>query len=292
MKFGRFEIRSFVEQKFRLDGGLMFGVIPKTLWNRLLPADENNLIPMLNNIFVLNAHGKTMIFDAGLGDTLSNREKKIYGTDGISNLDAGLASFGYKPEDIDYVILTHLHTDHCGGAVKFDANGKYVPRFPKAKYIVSKTEWEAALHSDERTSAVYIPERLYPLKESGQLELIEPDCELFQGIRAIHTGGHSVGHFGIEMESEGRKVFYYADIFPSSHHMRLPFVPATDVFPLTSLNVKRQLLPRIIQEQVIVAYDHEIAFPFGRVFEREGKIVVEPVLDTSTAKTSPVKTVH
>ena len=277
MKFGQFEIDTFVEQEFRLDGGSMFGVIPRMMWQKMIPPDENNLIPMRTNLFVLTAHGKKMIFDAGLGDSLSKREQRIYGTDGVSSMESGLASLGLSVDSIDYVILTHLHTDHAGGAVRLD-DGQFVPRFPNATIIADKTEWQVAMNPNERTAAVYVPERYQALKDSGRLELIDGNTELFSGIRAVHTGGHTEGHFGLEMESDGQKVFYYADIFCTAAHMRVPFVPATDLYPLETMEAKRKVLPKIMADNVVVAFDHDMTMPFARVSEVDGKIIVQPVV--------------
>ncbi len=254
----------------------MFGIIPRSMWQRLIEPDENNLIPMQNNLFVLKAHGKNMIFDVGLGDTLSDREKKIYTTDGISAMDDGLAQLGLTTSDIDYVILTHLHTDHAGGAVKL-VDGKYRPRFENAKYIIGRLEWDVALKPNERTAAVYVPDRLYALRDANVVELIDPDTELFPGIRAVHTGGHTEGHFGLEIESEGQKLYYYGDIYCTSHHMKVPFIPATDLYPLQSMEAKRRTLDTIIADEVIMAFDHDMKVPFARVRREEKKLIVEPV---------------
>ncbi|MCD6249696.1 MAG: MBL fold metallo-hydrolase [candidate division Zixibacteria bacterium] len=250
----------------------MFGVIPKVMWSRLIESDDSNMIPMVTNLFVLNAHGKNIIFDIGLGDTLSKREKRVYNTDGVSNLEPGLKQLGLTPDDIDYVILTHLHTDHVGGAVKL-IDSKYVPRFAKARYIIDKGEWQGAMNPDERTSAVYIPERLEPLEKSGQVDFIEGDTELFDGIKAVHTGGHTCDHFALEIESEGKQVFYYSDIFPSRHHMKVPFVPATDILPRDSMIVKRAAFERIVDQGVVMAFDHDIDMPLA-TFTKDGKELV------------------
>jgi len=283
MKFGDFEIRSFVSERFALDGGSMFGVIPKTMWQKLMPADENNLIQMVNNLFVLTAHGKYFMFDIGLGDTLTDREKKIYGTDGVSHIESGLASLGLTPEKIDYLLLTHLHTDHCAGAVK-KVDDKYVSRFPNARAVISEREWRVAINPDERTSAVYIPERLRALEEAGLVDLIDGDrYSLMPGITLCHTGGHSEGHYGIEMESRGAQVWYYADMLPSQYHLRVPFIPATDIYPIESMAVKRKLVPRILKERAIIAFDHETQFALGKVTEVDGKIKCEAAETTPAA---------
>lgn len=274
MKLGQFKIQSFVEHKFSLDGGAMFGVIPRVMWEKLIPPDEKNMIPMVNNVFLLKAHGKNILFETGLGSTLSDREKIVYNADGNSSLESGLASLGIKMEQIDSVILTHLHTDHAGGAVKFE-NDKFVPAFPNATYFISQKEWEVATNPNERTSAVYVPERYLALKDSGQVEFIDGDGELFPGISTVHTGGHTEGHFGIEIESEGERLFYYADIFPTSAHMRVPFIPATDLFPLDSMDIKRKKLAEIIADNVIMAFDHDVEIPFARIKQDGKKILVE-----------------
>jgi len=276
MKFGKFQIDSFIEQHFRLDGGSMFGVVPKSIWQRLLPADENNLIPMVTNIFLLRANGKNILFDIGLGDTLSEKEKKIFGTDGSSSLESGLAEFGVTPEKIDFVILTHLHTDHAGGAVKL-TNGEYVPRFENARYIVSRDEWRIATNPDERTRAVYIPERLRPLEEAGQVEFIERDTELFPGVRAIHTGGHTADHFALEIESEGKGLFYYADILSTVAHLPVAYIPAVDLYPAESMKIKRTMLNKLVDRDIILALDHDISTPLVKLKENKGRPAAVPV---------------
>ena len=276
MKFGDFEINTFVEQKFKLDGGSMFGVIPRAMWQRMIPPDDNNLIDMHTNLFVLRAHGKNMIFDAGLGDSLSEREQKIYSAQGKTFIETGLAELGLTTDDIDFVILTHLHTDHAGGAVKIE-DGQFVPRFGNAKVIASKQEWNSAMNPDERTSAVYVPDRYRALEDAGRVELIEADTELFPGVKAVFTGGHTEGHFALEMESGGQKVFYYADVFCTSNHMPVAYVPAVDLYPGQTMAIKRKKLPEIVGDGVIMAYDHDINVPFGRVRQDGRRMVVDKV---------------
>jgi len=276
LKFGRFEIIPFVEQAFRLDGGSMFGVIPKKIWGKLMPADEDNLITMETNLFVLKAGGKNFLLDTGLGDCISPVEKKVYAASGQTNIENGLKELGLSTEDINFVILTHLHTDHSGGAV-MNENGALVPRFKKAKYIVQKIEWHEAMNPNERTAAVYISDRLAVIEKAGQLELVDGDTEIIPGVRVLRTGGHTPGHQGVEAVSEGASAAYYADIFPSSHHIRIPYVAAVDLDPVKTMEVKRRLVDKFLKEQTAIAFDHDTNIKIGRLVEREGKITVNRI---------------
>ena len=264
MKFGDFEIRTFVEHKLNLDGGAMFGVVPKKIWQKQIEPDENNLIPMVNNQFVLSAHGKNVFLDSGMGDTINENEKSFYGTENGSSMTDGLASIGLTEDDIDYIILTHLHTDHMAGALKLE-NGDLVPRFKNAKIFASKKEFSAATNPNERTSAIYKPNRVNALQDAGVLELIDGNEELFPGVKTCFTGGHSEGQFIVEMESGGQKVFFYSDLLPISQHLPIPYISALDIDPITTLEVKREKLPIMHEQDVIMLYVHDRGMPASKV---------------------------
>jgi glyoxylase-like metal-dependent hydrolase (beta-lactamase superfamily II) len=276
MRFGKFEIIPFVEQRFKLDGGSMYGVVPKKIWSKFAPADEDNLVEMETNIFLLKANGKNCLLDSGLGDCLSAVEKKIYAASGETNIERGLQSLGLNADDIDFVLLTHLHTDHAGGAVRSE-NGKLVPRFKKATYFAQKIEWNDATNPNERTAAVYIVDRLTVLEKSGLLELVDGEGEIMPGVRLVRTGGHTPGHQAIEATSEGFTAVYYADIVPSSNHIRIPYVAAVDLDPLRTMEVKRKLVARALEVDMAIAFDHDLKIKIGRLTEEKGIIAVNKI---------------
>ncbi len=275
-KFGDFTIYHFVERTFKLDGGTMFGVVPKIIWGNLVPVDEDNLVPMNTNLFVVDTGNHRILCDTGLGTLLSKKESKIYAAFEPSRIETGLRELGFDLDDIDYVLLSHLHLDHAGGTVREEA-GKMVPRFPKARYVVQKDEWNDAMNPDERTAPVYKTDMLRILEKAEQLTLVDGDEEILPGVRLVRTGGHSIGHQGMEFSSGGTTVVYYADIIPFSHHIKVPYVASVDLYPRDTMKVKRSLVKRALAGEIAIAFDHDTKIAIGTVREEGGKTVVRPV---------------
>lgn len=274
--FGDFSIFHIVEQEFKLDGGAMFGVVPKKIWGKMVDADDENLIRMQTNLFVIDAGEKKILCDTGLGTVLTDREKKIYATSRESAIESGLEEHGVSCDDIDIVFLSHLHTDHAGGAIK-EENGKHVPRFANAKYLIQKDEWDDAVNPNERTRAVYVAERMKALEQSGQVEFIDGTKAILPGVKIVKTGGHTPGHAGIEFSSGGETIVYYADIIPSVHHFKVPYVASVDLMPLETMKVKRSLTKRALAGEIAIAFDHDVEVPVGRAFEEGVKTVIRPL---------------
>ncbi|MGB2698495.1 MAG: MBL fold metallo-hydrolase, partial [Candidatus Zixiibacteriota bacterium] len=223
MKLGDVEIFSFVENRFKIDGGAMFGVVPKVIWEKMVKCDERNLVDLDLNIFVVKTKTKNILIDVGMGDTLTDRMKRIYGVEKDSNLNQGLANFGLNPEDIDLVIPTHLHMDHAGGVVKFNESDEKVPTFPNARHIIQSQEWKNALSPDERTMATYFPENFFILRDFNLIELVDGEKEIESGIKVIPTGGHTRGHQAVLIDTGNGKILCPGDILPTHNHLKIPY---------------------------------------------------------------------
>src|SRR5712691_4889020 len=231
---GGMELISLCDGFFGLDGGTMFGVVPKAMWSRHAPADEHNRITLaLRPLIVRGA--RTMIIDAGLGDKESGKFHQRYAVDRARNLDHTLAEAGLSPEDIDIVLASHLHLGHAGGFTVRDAGGRVRPRFPRARYVVRRGEWADATHPHERNRAGYLADNYVPLAEAGVLQLVDDDQTIMPGVKVRRTGGHTMHHQMALIESGGKTAAFVADLMPTTAHAPDTWITGCDLYPMDTL---------------------------------------------------------
>jgi glyoxylase-like metal-dependent hydrolase (beta-lactamase superfamily II) len=276
IRLGDWEVGGFIERRFALDGGTMFGVVPRMMWQKLIVPDDDNRVPMQANLFLIKTGTAVVLLDTGLGDALSNFDARLYDPRGPSHIHESILSLGVHPAEVTHLIFTHLHTDHSNGAFAGNPD-KPALRFPNAEYFVQRDEWEDATHPDERTGAVYIQHRLQLLEDSGRLHLLDGDTDIIPGIHVVKTGGHTRGHQGVRVTRGGKRFFYYADIIPSRFHLKGPYVAAVDLFPMDTMKAKKKLLADALNEHTTIGFDHDIEIMFGRLVKKEKWIDVAPV---------------
>jgi len=276
MVFGSFELLPLSDGFFRLDGGAMFGVVPKTMWQKRAVPDERNRILMGVRPLLIRTGTLNVLVDAGVGDKLGAKEADIYGFDRSRHLDHSLADAGLTAADIDVVIASHLHFDHAGGFTAVTPEG-IRPRFPRARYIVRRGEWEDAVHPNERNRASYLRDNLIPLEESKVLEFCEEDGELLPGISVRRTGGHTMHHQMIVIESEGRRAVFAADLLPMTAHIDTPWIMAYDLYPMDTLASKKAFVREAIEKEYVIFFEHDPAVPAGIIREKDGRKSVDPL---------------
>lgn len=275
MKLGAFEITPVTDGRFRLDGGAMFGVVPKVLWEKCCQADERNRIQMGLNCLLVRAHGKNILVDTGLGDKWDAKFTDMFAMDRTPPLYDSLKAQGLTAEDIHMVINTHLHFDHCGGNTMHD-DGALVPAFPKAKYFVQRGEYEDAARANERTRASYRKENFTPIAHVNQWEFLDGDTELAPGISVVVTDGHTKHHQCVKIESEGETAFYLGDLIPTVSHLPLPYIMGYDLYPMQTLETKRWVLERAFEENWLLIFEHDPNVQMGYVKKDvEGKYYLE-----------------
>jgi len=277
LKLGDKEVYSIVDNSFKIDGGAMFGVVPKVIWERLMVPDESNMITLDLNLLLVKTGGKNILIDCGIGNALSEKQKKIYGVEKDSNLEKSLLEIGLKPEDIDLVILSHLHLDHAGGIVKFNSKEEKIPRFPRAKYVIQIEEWKYALQPDERTQATYFMENFMAIDECGGVELVSGDKEIVPGIKVKLTGGHTKGQQVVFIQGGGKTILYPGDIIPTISHLKIPYVAGVDIYPLEVMEVKKKLIQDCLEHNWMIAFDHEIETKLCYLEKINDKIEVKKV---------------
>jgi glyoxylase-like metal-dependent hydrolase (beta-lactamase superfamily II) len=277
VKFGKFEIFSIVENSFKIDGGAMYGVVPKIIWQKFNPPDQYNLVKLDINLLLIKTDGENILVDAGIGDGLSERQKKMFGVERSSDLEKSFSKLDLRPEDIHLVLLTHLHADHAGGIIKISEDGKKLPRFPNARHVVQLEEWNEAMHPDERTSATYFTSNLKVLEQEKLLELVDGEDEVATGVRLIKTGGHTPGHQAILIEDKDNKMICPGDIIPSTYHLRLPYVAAVDLFPRETMEQKRRFLQMSTDDGWLMAFDHDLKVKLGKLKQEKGGVQVTDI---------------
>jgi len=280
MQFGEFELTPLLDGYFRLDGGAMFGVVPKTLWEKRTAADERNRITMGMRPLLVRGAGPLMIIDAGCGDKLDAKFADIYGFDRRENLDVTMARAGVRAEDIDVVLASHLHFDHAGGFTARDASGIVTPRFANARYLVNAGELEDATHPHERNRASYFAENYVPLREAGVLDLTQDDQVIVPGIRVRRTGGHTRFHQIVYLESAGNTAVFAADLLPTIAHVDVPWIMAYDLYPMDTLDFKRAFIKEAIEREYIIFFEHDPAIPAGYIRQEGRRLYVEPIAES------------
>jgi glyoxylase-like metal-dependent hydrolase (beta-lactamase superfamily II) len=256
----------------QLDGGAMFGVVPKTLWERRIPADAKNRIPLGMRCLLIEHPEGLVLVDTGAGNKESEKFYGIYGIEnapvgavGPTQLESALAEAGFSAGDVTMVIDSHLHFDHAGGNTHVAEGGEVKLSFPNATYIVRRGEWDWAHRTNERTAASYFEHNYEPLRAAGRLELVDTDVELLKGISLRRTPGHTPHHQGILVESGNERLFYLADLAPTTSHVPLPWIMGYDVEPLVTLETKRTLWAEAVRENWTVMFEHDAANAFGRI---------------------------
>ena len=268
---GRLQCHALEGGMQRLDGGAMFGVVPKPLWERRIVPDERNRIPLALRCLLVEHDDGPVLIDTGLGNKETAKFKDIYGVEnegrtGRTRLEDALAECGYRPEDVRWVINTHLHFDHAGGNTFRDPDGNVALSFPRARYVVQKGELDFASHTNERTAASY----LAPNFATVPFTLLDGEAEVLPGLRSVPTPGHVPYHQSILVESGGERACFLADVVPTSAHLPLPWIMAYDLEPLVTLESKRRLYARAELEGWLLLFGHDPAVVGGRL-GRDGK---------------------
>ena len=280
-RVGRFTVHALQAGGQRLDGGAMFGVVPKPLWERKIPADERNRIPMGMRCLLVEHDDGLVLIDTGAGNKENQKFIDIYGvenagTGGRTMLEDALAAAGFAAEDVALVINTHLHFDHAGGNTFVDGGGDIRPSFPNARYVVQRVEFEYATHTNERTAASYFPRNWDAIIATGRFDFISGEPEIVPGISVLRTPGHTPNHQSVVIDGGGEVACFLADLIPTSAHIPLPWIMGYDVEPLVTLESKRELVARATAEGWLLVFEHDATVPWGRARHDGKSYMLEP----------------
>ena len=282
MQIGNYKLYSVQTGLFRLDGGAMFGVVPKPLWSRTNPADDSNRIDMCMRSLLLVSDDKKIMIDNGVGYKLSKKLNEIYGVDhSMFTLENELKQIGFSTEDITDLIVTHLHFDHAGGSTKRDENGNLQLMFPNAVHHVQKRHWEWGQNPSERDQASFFPDNYNLIKEKGQLNLFDGDSKFDEQISLHVVNGHTPAMQLVTVTDDKNTLLFTADLFPTTSHIPLPYIMGYDLFPLTTLDEKKKFLPKIANENWLLFFEHDAFTETCRVIATDRGYIVTNKLSLS-----------
>ena len=270
MKIGKYNVHSILSGGFKLDGGAMFGIIPKPLWNKSNPADQLNRISLVTRNLLLVSDSRKILIDTGMGNKWNAKAKEIYEIDfSAYTLEGSLKEFGIEPSEITDVLLTHLHFDHTGGSTK-EENGKLVPAFPNAKYFVAKENYNWGINATDRDKGSYLKENFQPLFENGVLHFFYEKENLFDDeIELVSVNGHTFGQQLFKIFDSTNTLLYCGDLFPTSSHIPLPYIMGYDLQPLLTLSEKKDLLPTAVEENWKLVFEHDPFYAAATVKKNE-----------------------
>jgi glyoxylase-like metal-dependent hydrolase (beta-lactamase superfamily II) len=265
MHVGDWQVQTINGGSFWIDGGVMFGIVPRTLWSQVIAPDEANRIRCGGHCLLARNGRHTVLVDAGYGGKYGQLDRRFYGMEPGEPLLASLAQCGVTPEQVDYVLFSHLHFDHAGGATRYDDRRRLVPTFPKARHVIGRWEWDDAVRATPELQTAYNSDNLLPLDQAGLVDLVDGNAEILPGLRMRITGGHTRGHMAILIQSAGQTVAFLGDMCPSRAHLRRMWHTAYDQFPLDTRRTKPVWLGQAADEQWLVVWNHDPQMAVGRV---------------------------
>jgi methylmalonyl-CoA epimerase len=277
LPFGDLQLTTLHDGPFRLDGGAMFGVVPRPLWEKKAPPDDRHRIQLAMRPLLVEGSWGRMLVDCGVGGKMSAKDRDIYALDRTRTLDDALAAANSSSESIGIALASHLHWDHFGGAT-MRVGDSLRPRFPKAEYIIRAAEWEDATHPHERNRASYLQDDFVPLKAAGVVTFFDGDQQIRPGVRVVRTGGHTGQHQIVFIESAGRTAVFVADLIPTAAHLENAWVMGYDLFPMDSLAFKKHFIKEAIEREYLIFFEHDPLIAAGYIREKGGRRYVEPVL--------------
>jgi glyoxylase-like metal-dependent hydrolase (beta-lactamase superfamily II) len=266
---------------FRLDGGAMHGVVPKTLWSKLVSCDALNRCEYTTRCLLIEVAGRRVLVETGNGDKFAPKLKDIYGIDHDRSIGDALREVGLEPDAIDTVVMTHMHFDHSGGTTHRTASGAIEPVFRRARHVVQAREWQDATHPHERNRASYLGENVLPLRDAGLLELVEGETEIAPGVRVLPTPGHTAGHQSVLVgAADGPKALFLGDVVPTAVHTRLPWVMGYDLEPARTVDTKRALFKRALEEDWLLLWGHDRDHMGGRLrLDKDGNFEIRETVE-------------